>query len=337
MKWGLIARSETDRGLGIQTFAMWENLHPDRTLVVVNEQSGFDSHPELYPGATLVTLEHGPDKNRLHEWAVRNWWRGLDAIVTVETLYDWDLVEWARADGVRTIVHGNPEFWMATNPQPDAWWWPTPWRSEYLPTGPVVSVPVPDVPITARPAHDGTLSLVHVAGNAMADRNGTALVAQAMRSIPAKNVDLHVHTQMAVPRFYRDTTIHKTVADRWSIYRGRHVLVLPRRYGGLCLPVLEAMASGLAVIMTDCSPNETWPVILLNADPDRIVDMQTGPVRTYIPQPQELVYAIRDLVGNRAKLDEYQSKAREWAKQNTWSVLAPMYYDRIHEAIRSSS
>jgi glycosyltransferase involved in cell wall biosynthesis len=32
-------------------------------------------------------------------------------------------------------------------------------------------------------------------------------------------------------------------------------MILPRRYGGLCLPMNEALMSGLPVVMTDVSPN----------------------------------------------------------------------------------
>jgi glycosyltransferase involved in cell wall biosynthesis len=36
------------------------------------------------------------------------------------------------------------------------------------------------------------------------------------------------------------------------------VLVMPRKYGGLCLPMNEAIAAGMPVIATDISPNNSW-------------------------------------------------------------------------------
>jgi hypothetical protein len=39
------------------------------------------------------------------------------------------------------------------------------------------------------------------------------------------------------------------------MYNGFDAMVLPRRYAGLCLPMNEALLSGLPVFMTNVSPN----------------------------------------------------------------------------------
>lgn len=329
MRFGLIARSETDRGLGIQTFAMHENLHPDKTLVVLVPQSGFASHPENYPGATFVTLTD----DGLDERTVRTWLRGLDVVVTVETFYDWQIILWAYEEGVRTVVHGNPEFWMESNPQPDVWWWPTTWRLDKLPVGPVVPVPIEDHRLfTARNPHDGILSVVHIAGNAMADRNGTNVIHNAMRQVPyGVSVDIYAQTNVAQSKKVRT---HKSVSDRWTMYNDHHALVIPRRYGGLCLPVQEAMACGLAVFMSDCSPNQTmWPVIPLASELSRVIPMQTGDVQTYDVTPNALANALKHYMHDRDGLAEYQERSRRWANQHRWSVLKDRYYDELHNAL----
>ena len=43
--------------------------------------------------------------------------------------------------------------------------------------------------------------------------------------------------------------------DQNELYSDFDVMIMPRRYGGLCLPMNEALCSGLPVIMTDISPN----------------------------------------------------------------------------------
>lgn len=330
MKWGLIARSETDRGIGIQTYAMYQNLRPDKTLVIIDQKSGFASHPENYPNETIVSLKHGSLKNTLPEAEVRDWWKGLDVVITVETFYDWDVIGWAKADNVRTIVHGNPEFWMASNPQPDQWIWPTSWRINRLPDGPIIPVPVPDVPFTASDPHEGQLRAVHIAGNrAMGDRNGTDLIYDAMRSIPT-GVKLSVYSQAPVPSI-RNGVPKRPAEDRWEMYKGQHVLVLPRRYGGLCLPTIEALASGCAVIMSHCDPNQHWPVILCDGDKDRVLRMQTGDVETFRAYPNVLANHIKNLIVNREMLAKLMEKSREWANANRWATHAYRYYDVINE------
>lgn len=327
MMWGLIARSERDRGLGIQTKAMHDNLHPDKTLVVVNKKSGFESHPEDYPDATTVQHrnEHGVWK--LDEETVRDWWKGLDIVVSVETLYDWRMVEWAKADGVKTIVHGNPEFWMATNPQPDVWWWPTTWRDDHVPYGRIVPVPVPTEAhwkYGANPLDGGKLKVTHVAGSgAMEDRNGTSVVRLAERRL-GQTIDFTIHDQKTAP-----------VVDRFDLYRGNSILVLPRRYGGLCLPTLEAMASGLMVIMPDCSPNRDWPpVVLMQCEPGKIVKMQTGQVQLYDTNSNVLISTLRHLDRNRNLVWEHQRRSAEWAQRNTWTMLKEVYHRELDHAHR---
>lgn len=331
MRWGLIVRSETDRGLGIQTQAMYENLKPDKTLLVLVPKSGFMSHPELYPDAEQVTLKIAHGFGVLDEETVRDWWKDLDVVVSVETLYDWRLVEWAEQDGVKTLIHGNPEFWMSTNPQPTAWMWPTSWRLEHLPKGPIVPVPVPDdVKQTAATPGEGDLRIVHIGGNAMADRNGTLDVINAMRKIPT-GVRLDIFAQSAVPKTsHMRIKVLKPVADRWAIYRDRHALLIPRKYGGLCLPVQEAMASGLAVIMTDCQPNpKTWPIIPMITDLGKIVRMQTGGVQLHDCPPNVIANTLKHCATVPKVIETYQQKGLEWAAAHTWSTLKQRYYDEI--------
>lgn len=332
MKWGLIARSETDRGLGVQTYAMFKELKPDRTLLVLDYGSGFQSHPELYPGATMVSLLHGPDKNRLDEPTVRSWWQGLDVVFTVETLYDWDLTHWAKADGVKTLVHGNPEFFMPTNPQPDMWAWPTAWRTDVLPAGPIIQVPAPIVPnIAADPSEGYALKAVHIAGNrALGDRNGTETLAMAMQQVPI-GVDLTTYSQANMPKMYN--VDHRDAAeDRWDMYRNQHMLVLPRRYGGLCLPAIEAMASGLAIAMTDCVPNHMWPIVQIPSVQGKMLKMQTGEVETSEATANGIANILKDYSYDRSKLETAMSYSRAWAEENTWDVHRQTYYDLIERA-----
>lgn len=342
MKWGLIARAETGRGLGIQTYEMYRHLHPDRTMIVTTKDT-FPTDTSRFGKATVVKFHN----EQLHEPTVRHWMNGLDAIVTVETLYDWRIADWARAAGVRTIVHGNPEFHkhaLIQLPEPDVWWWPTTWRLDLLPPGPVVPVPVPDdVPFSAADdAATGVIKFLFIGGKpALGDRNGAQTLLQALpRARQRFEVTIRSQTgrlgqgQIRSNRNVRVTELH-AVRDRWSMYKGQHALVLPRRYGGLCLPALEAMASGLALVMPDCSPNTDWPIFPVHSAPGRRLHMQSGRVETFDTLPNDLVTKLDALVINRRLLIEQQAASREWAEQNRWSTLAPLYHHEIETACNS--
>lgn len=335
MKWGLIARSETDRGIGIQTLAISQAIYPDKTLVVIDQKSGFQPHPGNYPGASIVHLKHGPVKNTLPEAEIRDWWKGLDVVFTVETFYDWDLISWAKADGVRTVVQGNPEFWQATNPQPDVWTWPTRWRLDHLPSGPIIPVPTISRPNVAAPVDMPTLKVLHIAGNrAMGDRNGTDLVSGAMRRMPA-GTKVTVFSQAPLAPI-RGVFNRAPAADRWNMYVGQHILLLPRRYGGLCLPALEAMACGLAVMMPQCEPNEDWPIYGLQGETGRTLRMQTGEVKTFDTYINDIGNALKHVNNDRSALRYAMESARTWAEENTWARWASTYYDLLDNANRLS-
>jgi hypothetical protein len=63
----------------------------------------------------------------------------------------------------------------------------------------------------------------------------------------------------------RITVKNDNINNKEDLYDGFDAMVLPRRYAGLCLPMNEALISGLPVFMTNISPNnhilpEKWLV-----------------------------------------------------------------------------
>src|SRR3990167_10513521 len=68
----------------------------------------------------------------------------------------------------------------------------------------------------------------------------------------------------------------------WQIWREGDVLVYPQDYNGICLPIIEAMSSGLGVITTDIFPfNEYMPKeLLFSPSGFRKVSAQRGCIST---------------------------------------------------------
>lgn len=354
MKIGLIARCEYARGIAIQSHNFFEHMPVDRVLLVRKQAIDLDcdERPEWYPGATEVTYDH--INHRLPQVEVMEWLEGLDVVFTVETPYDWRLPDWARNMHVRTVIQGNPEFYRHDQVQqmvdaynykahPDAWWWPTPWRTDRLPTGRVVPVPMPDCPTIART--DGEVNFLHVVGKrAFEDRNGTDIVINALRSIEEPcdftingfGWELDPGQIRASVGFGSPVRLHINeagVEDRWSMYRDQSVLVLPRRYGGLCLPALEAAASGLAVSMPACSPNDVLAADLYSARGDRHIALACGPVASADTDFRELGLHLTDLARNPEHVRTLQKI--QLAAVPRWSDYRDVYIEELERVCNS--
>ena len=351
VKLGLIGRTDA-RGIAWQTHDFWRHMQPDKVLAVQMNDPGW---PEDFgrfgdKGVTFVDSNLSTDltKRGLDESKCRKFLEGLDVVFAVETVYDWRLIDWAHDAGAKVVIQGNPEFaahhrhpdWQ----HPDAWAWPTPWlRDELVELGygnTDLPVPVEERDFTAADPEDDTLRIVHVVGKMAAnDRNGTLEFIEAVAAL-RQRVDVRIVTQDAtVPRKIRHhqnvdvEVITGGVADRWDLYEGMHMLVLPRKYAGLCLPAQEAMGCGLAVMMTDCSPNEIWPGPRIKARKGRIQRSPFGKIQTYGTHPIDIAQLIDRYARDRDRLIADMDEAQTWALNNNWTELKPRLYDPFLEGL----
>lgn len=336
MRLGVIARSE-DRGLGNQTLEVCRHLAPERVLLIDPGVDGrFEQHPQRYAtfNTTVVRWEPG---FVLDEPTVRTWLDGLDVVYTAETAYDDRLPAWAAQAGCRVVIHANPEMLSPrhVDAMPDAAWWSaTPWRLEHLPAGTrVVPLPVAERPTPT--AEATALRVLHVAGwPAVADRNGTKIVAEAAQHIRSDcTVTIrgqHRDVRRIRPRpSARVTVEHGSVADYWHLYANADVLLMPRRFGGLCMPAQEAMQAGVAVVMPDCSPNEIWPGPRLRARASGHVHTAAGAIPLHDVDPVELAALVDDLAVDLEHVAKLRHEATEWAAAHTWEALRPLWLDEL--------
>ncbi len=328
VKLGVIARTEIARGLAVQTRNFVEHMDVDRTLVVNMPRRDCDLDASWCPNPTPIRYDD--QRHALGRAEVIDWMRGLDAVFTVETPYDWDMPNWCRELGVKLFVQGNPEFVRHGQRQFDhygrpIWWWPTSWRTDVLPAGRVMPVPMPDRPRTAAAPDDGPLRVLHVIGRrAWADRNGTDIFLRALTQVQSKmEVTITTIDQANPVGIWPDDrvkidVITDAIEDRWDLYRDQHVLVLPRRYGGLCLPALEAAACGVAVVMPDVPPNLELAQLFVPAQTDRkVLNLACGAVPEARVRHIEIAHMLDHLASNRGALAAAQDAAfsgvRRWS------------------------
>jgi hypothetical protein len=346
VKVGLLARGE-DRGLGIQTWEFHRNLDVERTLLIdMGELArGFPVHGDryLYEGAN-TTVARFDKLGQLPERTVRDFLSGLDVVFTAETFYDWRLVKWARQMGVATVCQVNPEFYRHGADRllehPTTWWAPTPWYLDRLPVNTrLVGVPVAtDRFPMDHPTPADQLRVVHTAGHrAAGDRNGTLQLLTALRSTrPPMTVRLLTQdARLPRNRQQPNLTVELDAGGRehyWDLYTDADVLCLPRRYGGLCLPVQEAMASGLAVVMTDTSPNDFWPTLTVPCRPRGYLNAAIGKIRYQAADHRQLAHTLDALATDPDHLHTVQAASLEWARDHSWEAMRPQYVEELEHA-----
>lgn len=336
MSLGIVARCD-NRGIAYQTWEAVNALKPDKVLLVLMNDRQWPEDPGRFGRHNVTHVDCSLGNRVLDEGKVRKFLEGLTSVFAVETLYDWAFADWAREAGCRTVVQMNPEFYnhhcLPDVPAPDEWVWPTEWMrdSEHIPHGVLLPVPAPPALNTAADPDSEELRVLHVAGHrALGDRNGTDLFFESLALLGSR---VHVTVigqdgQLPTGKLGRNVTIEtnpKGVKDRWDLYRNQHLVVLPRRYGGLNLPAIEACSRGVAPMMPDVLENNLWPIIPLPARTGRLQRVPFGMVPTWMVRPNQIAAEIDKLNRHRDRLAAAQQKAFDWAENNSWESWGPAY------------
>jgi glycosyltransferase involved in cell wall biosynthesis len=264
MKLGLIARAD-NRGLGQQTWAVYRNLKPAKTLVVdCPSANPLQMRYDRFPDAHII--RGLPNRHDLHLFL-----DGLTTVYTAETGYGHDLWQMAADRNISTVLHANYEF-LDPHDDPTVWAAPSEWHLDLFPPGTIhlrVPIETDRFPITPKPRTASRF--LHVVGRpAVFDRNGTLDLLKALRYVTA-TITVTVTCQQPgyvsglIAEHNITTPPNVTLVvdsddhpNYWDLYQNQHVLVLPRRFGGLCLPAQEAIGAQMPVIMPDISPNDAW-------------------------------------------------------------------------------
>lgn len=359
MKIGLIARAD-NTGLGIQTFEFYRNMQPAKTMVVdISDLNGNKQYPERYPNGVFV-------KGFPNNVQIDNFLHGLDIVFVAESPYRYYLYERARELGVKTAVQYNYEFfdWFANPlyPKPDMLIAPSLWHydeiDEFAKANKMAHVylhcPV-NRDVLPFEQKSQAKRFLHIAGKPAAhDRNGTETVIAASKHVKNRDVVIEIHFQGEQGLKHQATHDLDYYLDYWNtyggknlvitqteyddytdIYKGADVLLLPRRYGGNCLPMNEALSCGMPVIMSDISPNRD---ILLNS-----WLVPAFKVGEFTPRTTVEIFGSND-VELAKKIDEFanmpaekmmrQSEAADYiAGVISWQTMKPKYVQAFEDLL----
>lgn len=359
MRLGLIARMDNS-GLGIQTHNFYKFMNPARTMVVdISKFNGNRQYPERYPEATFI--KGFPQSSDIDKFL-----DDLDVVFIAEAAYNPYLYSRAKELGVKVANQYNYEFFDWFNQPnellPDMFIAPSLWNFKkvqdlcdergikhiYL------HCPVDRSALPQRQIKQARVFL-HVAGRSAAyDRNGTICVIRASRFLQS-NAKIVIHFQGEQGLAHQTTTtydeylrlaetegdlnrlsIQKVEFDNYQdVYAQGDVLLLPRRYGGNCLPMNEALSLGMPVIMSNISPNNkflphTW---LIPAEQVGEFTPRTT-VQIYGCRPRNLAHKIDDFYAMDEDTMWFENtRAGNIAQTISWDVMKAKYEEAFEDLL----
>lgn len=333
MKLGLFAFA-SPTGLGYQSRDYYRHLNPSKVIVAdISGLNGMPIHLGWYENAHII---RGYPKN--HE--VDQILNDIDAILFAETPLNYYIYERARERGVKTITVINPEFFdyfvRPETPLPDLIILPSVWKEDEIrayaePRGTkVIQLHHPvdrnDFPFRLRTGQ----RTFHVAGKpATFDRNGTY---DYLTAVPDGTVTTQDEAYaQKLRKEFRFSRVHHSIAEPYQLYGMGDIMVLPRRYGGNCLPLNEALSSGLPVIMPDISPNnhllpKAW---LANAEIKDYFEPR-GRVDVYKSNIDSLQERIAYVQMN---IEEESRRADRIAEVISWNTLLPVWREALESIL----
>lgn len=318
-------------GLGNLTWELARHLQPEKILLI--ENGVFQTFPERYAEFNTRTV----GKARSISIEEQNWLTtDVDIIISAETFYSGDIPNIAKQRGVKTALitmfEMSPERFSY---KPDMFICPSLLDFDTMPD-PKVLLPTAIATDRLPWKERKTASVfVHNASHGgMNKRKGTPLLIEAMRHV--KNKDIKVIINSWFPITCKDSRVEirmRNYKNYWQMWQEGDVLIYPQDYNGICLPVMEAFASGMGVITTDIYPFNTYL-------PERLMFKHKGLYKTRASNGLMEVDAARiDPVDLAAKIDEIagtditeESHAgKRWANAHSWGALLPRYKKVLEE------
>lgn len=326
MKLGLIARRD-NTGLGYQTKDYYDHLKPVKTMVIdLSKLNGNTQNTKWYPNEMVIDCF--PNRLQIQEFL-----KGLDVVLMAETPMNYDLYTIAKSMGVKTVNVINWEFFdhiaKPELPLPDVIVMPSMWHYEdakkFCEEKSIelhqIHHPVDRSKITYRPR--ATTKVFHIAGKpAVHDRNGTWEALAAYPTLRITTQDEAFANQ--IRKRYRHSDVFVDVPYNQLFDMG-DILLFPRKYGGNCLPLNEALAAGIPVLMPDISPNNH---LLPREWLYRAIKKGSFTPRTTVDIYEPIIDSVRERIEYvKENIQQESIKANQIADSISWETLKPKYLE----------
>lgn len=307
-------------GLGIESKYFVKHINPEKIMVVV--VGNHKAFPDRFPNATII---NGIPKDRDIEEFVKD----IDVLFCIETPYNWNAFQIARKHGVKTILRINYEWLPFPVPSmPDVMINPVDWYMHALPENTeYLKFPV-DRDVIKYRKRTKAETFVHVVGHGGGyGRNGTE---ELLRAIPMikSGVKFIIYSQVKLDTI-NDKRIEWRIGNfmnEGELFNDGDVFLFPRKYAGQALSVNEAMASGMAIMMTDMKPqNKFLPKELLIPIKEKVDIFINRNVEMAILDPKDIANTVEKWA--HKDISKYSDLSNRFADEMSWKTLRSKYIE----------
>lgn len=340
MRLGIIARSD-NTGLGNQTRELIKMLNPDRILLIDSRSfNGNKQHPDWYSDYQVIKTNGFPKGSEMSAFL-----REVDIVLSCETFYNTNFADYARNKNVKTVLQYNYEFLENVSkpdaPLPDMFLAPSLWNLDKMielfgDRTIIKHLPPPTDAGLFAGVRENNMSknhnrLLHIGGKKAArDRNGTETVIEMLKYSKG-DYELVIKTQTPLEIKCDDPRLTIDMGNpenREEMYDGYDAMLLPRRYAGLCLPMNEALISGLPVFMTNLMPNSAilppeWLIKAEKIDQFRAKSM----IDVHAGDPKHLAKIVDNYMNMRRRGDMKKQALDIGLENFSAEALKPKYLE----------
>ena len=336
----------TCQGLGYLMKSFFESGLVTDPVVFRHGSPKRPTHLGWYPPDTLELVGRPFSGSHLDRLV-----RGVDVMLFFETPFDWSVLDFCRARGVKTILmpmyEWTPNVWPV---KPDAVVCPSLLDLDYFhaefPAGMAEFIPVPVETKYWRSRETATRFLHNAGGIGHREHKGTRQLLEAVPyvksdfrlTVRAQDVDDFNRMLDSFPDLRKDDRVTVQVGGipYEQLWDGHDVLVAPEKFNGLSLPLQEARAAGMLVMTTDRYPHNTWlprwPLIPVERTQRARVGGTYREFDECVVNPVDVAKTIDALFG--CEIREYSEAGRVWAERNSWPALIERYrgfFQRVKE------
>lgn len=332
---GMIGRSDNS-GLGMMTLQYARNLRIENLLIITASHK--DTDYERFPGAQFL-----PENTLPSDDTLRAFYGNLDVLLTIETPYNPNAYNLAREMGVKTVLIPMVECTrMDLFKEADLFLCHSLMDFRECPFDNKIHLPFPmntsELSFIRREGPARTF--VHIAGyGSFHGRNGTREVIEAFKKMNHPELRLIIYSQvpMDIENGAANIEVRGEVPCYTDLYREGEVLLFPFKFGAMDLPVMEALASGMPVVLNRLKEWEEWLI-----DDHFGVDIERH-YAVSIPKIGIPVFAVEPSIDDLFKtiiwcskndMGPYSEKAREWAEGNNWEVYGEQILDSIRNLLK---